>query len=52
MERVQGWLSEGLPVTRSYRQQATLLVNRLLASDYYYSAPVFGSWELNNGFSF
>lgn len=39
---------KGLPVTRSYRQQAALLVNGLLAGDYYYSAPAFGSLELNN----
>lgn len=43
---------EGLPVTRSYRQQAVLLVNRLLAGDYYYSAPAFGSLEANNGLGF
>lgn len=43
---------EGLPVTRSYGQQAVLLVNRLLAGDYYYSAPAFGSWEAHNGLGF
>lgn len=43
---------EGLPVTRSYGQPAVLLVNRLLAGDYYYSAPAFGSWEANNGLGF
>lgn len=43
---------EGLPVTRSYRQQAVLLVNRLLAGDDYYSAPAVGSWETNNGLGF
>ena len=52
VEPAQGWLSEGLPVTRSYRQQAVLLVNRLLAGDYYYSAPAFGSWEPNNSLGF
>lgn len=39
---------EGLPVTRSYQQQAVLLLNGLLAGDYYYSAQAFGSWKLNN----
>lgn len=41
---------KGLPVTRSYRPQTgSPAVNGLLAGDNYYSAPVFGSWEPNNG---
>lgn len=42
----------GLACYQELQQQAVRLVNRLLAGDYYYSAPAFGSWEPNNGLGF